>query len=61
MPVRHVTEKGKPGYQWGSTGKVYTYTPGNAEEKKEAQRRAALQGRAIEASKRYKPKREDAS
>jgi hypothetical protein len=58
MPVRHVMSKGKPGYQWGSSGKVYTYNPGNAEERKEAQRRAALQGRAIEASKRYSPKRE---
>ena len=59
MPVRHVTEKGKPGYQWGSTGKVYTYTAGNAQERREAKRRAELQGRAIEASKRYAPKKEE--
>ena len=58
MPVRHVTEKGKPGYQWGSTGKVYTYTAGNAQERREAKRKAELQGRAIEASKRYAPNRE---
>ena len=57
MPVRHVTEKGRPGYQYGSTGKVYTYTPGNAEERRKAKRNAELQGRAIEASKRYAPKR----
>ena len=58
MPVRHTTFKGKPGYQWGSTGKVYTYTPGNADQKREAMKRAQLQGRAIEASKGYAPKKE---
>ena len=57
MPVRHVMSKGKPGYQWGSSGKVYTYTPGNIEERSEAKKRAELQGQAIEASKRYSPKR----
>ena len=25
MPVRRTTYKGKPGFQWGSSGKVYTY------------------------------------
>ena len=59
MPVRRTTYKGKPGFQWGSSGKVYTYTQGNAEEERKAKRRAELQGRAIEASKRYKPKREE--
>ena len=59
MPVRRTTHKGKPGFQWGSSGKVYTYTQGNAEQEREAKRRAELQGRAIEASKRYKPKREE--
>ena len=47
MPVRRTTHKGKPGFQWGSSGKVYTYTQGNAEEEQEAKRRAGFQGHYI--------------
>ncbi len=39
MPVRKVTTNGKTGYQWGTTGRVYT-GPG-AKEKAQAQGRAA--------------------
>lgn len=42
MPVRKVTRQGKTGYQWGTTGHVYT-GPG-------AKKRAEAQGRAIYAS-----------
>lgn len=42
MPVRKVTQNGKTGYQWGSSGKVFT-GPG-------AKQRAAAQGRAAYAS-----------
>lgn len=42
MPVRKVTVNGRTGYQWGTSGKVYT-GPG-------AQARAQAQGRAAYAS-----------
>jgi hypothetical protein len=43
MPVHRATKNGKSGWQWGSSGKVYT-GPG-------AQARAAAQGRAAHAAK----------
>lgn len=42
MPVRKVTKDGKTGYQWGTTGRIYT-GPG-------AKEKAAAQGRAAYAS-----------
>lgn len=48
MPVRKVTRQGKTGYQWGTSGKVYT-GPG-------AQKKAAAQGRAAYAAGYRKPK-----
>jgi hypothetical protein len=39
---------GKPGYKYGKEGFCYTYTPGNEEERQEAERKAYLQGVAIE-------------
>ena len=42
MPVRKVTRQGKTGYQWGTSGKVYT-GPG-------ARNKAAAQGRAAYAA-----------
>jgi hypothetical protein len=42
MPVHKVTKKGKVGYQWGTSGKVYW---GYA-----AAQKASAQGRAIYAS-----------
>ena len=42
MPVRKVTLKGKAGYQWGKSGKVYTGP--------KAKQKAAAQGRAVRAA-----------
>lgn len=47
MPVMKCSEKGKPGYKYGNTGKCYTYTPGNLQEEKEAKHKALMQGIAI--------------
>jgi hypothetical protein len=47
MPVMKCTDKGKPGYKFGESGKCYTYTPGNSREEQEAKRKAVLQGVAI--------------
>lgn len=49
MPVKGCTLKGKPGYQYGDAGHCYTYTPGSEEERKEAKRKAYIQGAAIAA------------
>jgi hypothetical protein len=48
MPVQPCQEDGKPGYKYGEQGYCYTYTPGNETERKEAKRKAYLQGTAIE-------------
>jgi len=47
MPVMRCSDKGKPGYKYGESGKCYTYTPGNMSEEKEAKKNAYLQGVAI--------------
>lgn len=48
MPLKECTENGRPGYKWGDSGKCYTYTPGDDEGRREAKRRAYVQGYAIE-------------
>lgn len=47
MPVMTCSEKGKPGYKYGSSGHCYTYTSGNEPSRKKAKRKAILQGTAI--------------
>lgn len=47
MPVKACTLEGKPGYQYGDAGKCYTYSPGDEEGRKEAKRKAYVQGSAI--------------
>ena len=47
MPIQECNIEDKPGYQWGETGKCYTYTPGNEESRKEAKRKAYIQGYAM--------------
>lgn len=42
MPVRKVTENGRTGYKWGSSGKTY-FGPG-------AKAKAETQGRAVRAA-----------
>jgi len=48
MPVQACQKDGKPGRKYGEEGYCYTYTPGNEAERREAERKAHLQGVAIE-------------
>jgi hypothetical protein len=47
MPVHTTTKNGKPAYQWGNTGKKYTYTAGNAASRERAKKKAIQQGLAV--------------
>jgi hypothetical protein len=47
MPVKKVTVNGRPAYQWGKSGKKYTYTPGNAASREKAKKIAIQQGLAV--------------
>ena len=47
MPVRRTTVDGKPAYQWGKTGKKYSYTAGNESSRERAKKRAIKQGLAV--------------
>ena len=49
MPVQRCVEKGKPGWQWGDSGKCYTYPAGDKPASNEAKRKAHLQGAAAKA------------
>ena len=50
MPVHSCHENGKPGYKFGDSGKCYTYSVGDEHGRKEAHRKAVMQGVAIEHS-----------
>lgn len=50
MPVERTTFRGKPGYRWGKSGKVYTYTAGNPSSRERAKKKASAQGAAARAS-----------
>lgn len=50
MPVERVTVGGKPGYRWGQSGKVYTYTAGSAASRARAYAAATRQGQAARAA-----------
>lgn len=58
MPVHAATKNGRPGYQYGERGAVYTYTPGNEASRKHAKMMAERQGYAIEKSMEREGKRE---
>ena len=51
MPVERGRDSKGPYYRWGDEGKKYHYTPGDEDSREKAKRRAAKQGRAIEANK----------
>jgi len=59
MPVRRCWQDGKPGYQYGDTGKCYTYDPGDEENRKLAKARAEKQAQAIRASQAQQGKKPD--
>lgn len=50
MPVHSCSENSKPGYQWGGSGKCYTYNPNSKSSKERARRKAEAQGKAAYAS-----------
>jgi hypothetical protein len=52
MPVRRCYQGGKPGYQYGKSGKCYTYTAGNESSQKAAKKKAHLQGAAVKSSQK---------
>lgn len=47
MPIQEAQSNGRPGYRYGSSGKVYTYTPGDDAAKLRAKKKAIRQGVAI--------------
>lgn len=44
MPVKSCTLDGKPGFKWGDSGKCYTYDPKSETSKKNAEKKAYVQG-----------------
>lgn len=46
MPVKACSDKERPGYKWGDSGKCYTYAVGDEAGKKKAKEKAHLQGAA---------------
>jgi len=48
VPVARSRGPDGPGYRWGTTGKLYRYTPGDPDSRRRARTRAERQGRAIE-------------
>lgn len=46
MPVQACSSDGKPGYQFGESGKCYTYTPGDSSSRSKARASAQAQERA---------------
>jgi len=47
MPIHRTTQAGKPAYQWGSSGKKYTYTAKNKSSQMRAKKLAIKQGLAV--------------
>jgi hypothetical protein len=50
MPIHACQLDGKQGFQWGDSGKCYTYEEGNEESRKRARDKAEKQAAAIHAS-----------
>lgn len=40
MPIRQTTKDGKPAYQYGITGKKYTFNPNDEQSRKRAKEKA---------------------
>jgi hypothetical protein len=55
MPVHYTTSNGKPAYQWGTSGKKYTYKAGNAASRLAAKKKAIKQGLAVARVTKSKP------
>jgi len=52
MPVRGCHQGGKPGYQYGESGKCYTYAPGDEAGRKAAEAKAYKQAAAVKSSQK---------
>lgn len=52
MPIQKCQQGGKPGYQYGKTGRCYTYASGNEADRKRAKTKAYLQGAAVKSSQK---------
>lgn len=50
MPIKSCEVNGKPGYQWGDSGKCYTFNPGDVDGMMTARSRASAQGTAAYSS-----------
>ena len=55
MPIQRTTSNGKPAYQWGDTGKKYTYKAGDPSSRMAAKKKAIKQGLAAAYSNKEKP------
>jgi hypothetical protein len=55
MPIRRTTDGGKPAYQWGDTGKKYTYKPNDVASRESAKKKAIKQGLAAAYQMKTKP------
>lgn len=51
MAIKHSRKDGKPGYQWGETGDIFTYNPDDPQSKLQARQNALKQGQSIEINK----------
>lgn len=51
MPIMSCSSDGKPGYKYGESGHCYTYSEGDENARKNAKRKAIIQGVAIEGGK----------
>lgn len=49
MPVQRCQKDGKPGFKWGKQGFCYVYKKGSDQSRDAARKKAAAQGRAINA------------
>lgn len=47
MPLKRCQDGGRPGWQYGDSGKCYTYAPGDAQSEAAAKLKAAKQAIAI--------------
>ena len=50
MPIRSCSDRDKPGYKWGDSGKCYLYTAGDEKSMEAAKMKAQMQGVAARAN-----------
>ena len=55
MPVHRTTVNGQPAYQWGDSGKKYTYKAKDAASRLAAKKKAIKQGLAVAQRTKTRP------